>query len=81
MRGAVGALGRHAARLGELCALSREDVRLPTEGWGALQVVGKGRRLHRLPINRPAADALLSYLADRDDVASVQSQKYLDDME
>jgi integrase len=55
-------------RVGELCALSREDVRLPAEGWGALQVVGKGRRLHRLPINRPAADALLAYLSDRDDV-------------
>ncbi len=54
-------------RVGELCALSREDVRLPAEGWGALQVVGKGRRLHRLPINRPAADALLAYLADRED--------------
>ena len=54
-------------RVGELCALSRDDVRLPDEGWGALQVVGKGRRLHRLPINRPAADALLAYLADRDD--------------
>ena len=54
-------------RVGELCALSRDDVILPTEGWGALQVVGKGRRLHRLPINRPAADALLAYLADRDD--------------
>ena len=54
-------------RVGELCALSRDDVRLPAEGWGALQVVGKGRRLHRLPINRPAADALLAYLADRDD--------------
>ncbi len=56
-------------RVGELCALSREDVSLPAQGWGALQVVGKGRRLHRLPINRPAADALLAYLADRDDVA------------
>ncbi len=54
-------------RVGELCALSRDDVHLPVEGWGALQVVGKGRRLHRLPINRPAADALLAYLADRDD--------------
>jgi len=54
-------------RVGELCALNREDVRLPAEGWGVLQVVGKGRRLHRLPINRPAADALLAYLADRDD--------------
>ena len=54
-------------RVGELCALSRDDVNLPPEGWGALQVVGKGRRLHRLPINRPAADALLTYLADRDD--------------
>jgi integrase/recombinase XerC len=53
-------------RVGELCALSRDDVILPTEGWGAPQVVGKGRRLHRLPINRPAADALLAYLADRD---------------
>jgi len=54
-------------RVGELCALSREDVRLPAEGWGILQVVGKGRRLHRLPINRPAANALLAYLADRKD--------------
>jgi site-specific recombinase XerD len=53
-------------RVGELCALSRDDVVLPADGWGALQVVGKGRRLHRLPINRPAADALLAYLADRD---------------
>jgi integrase/recombinase XerC len=54
-------------RVGELCALNRADVVLPAEGWGALQVVGKGRRLHRLPINRPAADALLAYLTDRDD--------------
>ena len=54
-------------RVGELCALSRDDVLLPAEGWGVLQVVGKGRRLHRLPINRPAADALLAYLADRED--------------
>jgi len=54
-------------RVGELCALSRDDMNLPAEGWGALQVVGKGRRLHRLPINRPAADALIAYLADRDD--------------
>ncbi len=54
-------------RVGEFCALNRDDVQLPAEGWGALQVVGKGRRLHRLPINRPAADALLAYLADRDD--------------
>jgi len=54
-------------RVGELCALNRDDVTLPTKGWGALQVVGKGRRLHRLPINRPAADALLTYLADRND--------------
>jgi len=57
-------------RVGELCALSRDDVALPTEGWGALQVVGKGRRLHRLPINRPAADALQAYLADRKDADS-----------
>jgi len=54
-------------RVGELCALNRDDVHLPAEGWGALQVVGKGRRLQRLPINRPAADALLAYLADRND--------------
>jgi len=54
-------------RVGELCALNRDDVQLPAEGWGVLQVVGKGRRLCRLPINRPAADALLAYLADRDD--------------
>jgi site-specific recombinase XerD len=61
-------------RVGELCALNREDVRLPAEGWGALQVVGKGRRLRRLPVNRPAADALLSYLADRGD-AVPESQR------
>jgi len=57
-------------RVGELCALSRDDVSLPAEGWGALQVVGKGRRLHRLPINRPAANALLAHLTDRDDAES-----------
>ncbi len=57
-------------RVGELCALSREDVSVPAKGWGALQVVGKGRRLHRLPINRPAADALLAYLTDREDAES-----------
>ena len=57
-------------RVGELCALSRDDMRLPVEGWGALQVVGKGRRLRRLPVNRPAADALLAYLADREDTES-----------
>jgi integrase/recombinase XerC len=57
-------------RVGEFCALNRDDVQLPAEGWGALQVVGKGHRLHRLPINRPAADALLAYLADRDDAES-----------
>jgi len=56
-------------RVRELCALNREDLHLPADGWGALQVVGKGRRLHRLPINGPAADALLAYLADREDVA------------
>ena len=54
-------------RVGEFCALNRDDVQLPAEGWGALQVVGKGHRLHRLPINRPAADALLAYLTDRED--------------
>ena len=40
---------------------------MPVERWGLLQVVGKGRRLRRLPVNRPAADALSAYLADRDD--------------
>ena len=54
-------------RVGELCALSREEVHLPAEGWGALQVVGKGRRLSRVPTNRPAAGALLACLADRND--------------
>src|SRR5574340_514974 len=54
-------------RVGELCALNRDDMHLPAEGWGALQVVGKGRRLHRLPVNRPTADALLAYLAGRED--------------
>ena len=54
-------------RVGELCALIRDDISLPAEGCGLLQVVGKGRRLHRLPVNRPAADALLAHLADRED--------------
>ena len=45
------------------CGVGHREVK----GWGALQVVGKGRRLCRVPINRPAADALLAYLADRDD--------------
>ncbi len=54
-------------RVSELCGLNRDDVLLPEGSWGVLEVVGKGRRLRRLPINRPAADALLAYLADRDD--------------
>jgi integrase/recombinase XerD len=54
-------------RAGEFCAPNHDDVNLPPEGWGALQVVGKGPQLHRLPINRPATDALLAYLADRED--------------
>ena len=54
-------------RVSELCGLNRDDVVLPDERWGMLQVVGKGRRLRRLPVNRPAAEALLAYLADRDD--------------
>ena len=57
-------------RVSELCGLNRDDVVLPEEGWGMLEVVGKGRRLRRLPINRPAADALLAYLADREDAES-----------
>jgi site-specific recombinase XerC len=43
-----------------MCALNREDLTPPAEGWSALQVAGKGRGLHRLPINRPAAHALLA---------------------
>jgi integrase/recombinase XerC len=54
-------------RVGELCALNRADVQLPAEGWGQVQLVGKGRRLRWVPINRPAREALAAYLADRDD--------------
>lgn len=54
-------------RVSELCALNRDDLQLPAEGWGMLQVVGKGRRLRRVPLNRPTVEATLTYLVDRHD--------------
>jgi len=54
-------------RVGELCALNRADVQLPADGWGQVQVVGKGRRLRRVPLNAHARRALEDYLAQRED--------------
>jgi len=54
-------------RVGELCALNRADVQLPPDGWGQVQLVGKGRRLRWLPINAYARQALEAYLVQRQD--------------
>ena len=54
-------------RVGELCALNRSDVQLPPDGWGQVQLVGKGRRLRWVPINSNARRALEAYLAQRQD--------------
>ena len=54
-------------RVGELCALNRADVQLPKEGWGQVQLVGKGRRLRWVPLNAHARQALDGYLAQRRD--------------
>jgi len=54
-------------RVGELCALNRADVQLPEDGWGQVQLVGKGRRLRWVPLNRHAREALSAYLSSRQD--------------
>jgi site-specific recombinase XerD len=54
-------------RVGELCALNRADVQLPVDGWGQVQLVGKGRRLRWVPVNAEARRALEDYLGARDD--------------
>jgi len=54
-------------RVGELCALNRTDVQLPPDGWGQVQLVGKGRRLRWVPINAHARRLLEDYLAQRQD--------------
>ena len=54
-------------RVGELCALNRADVQLPADGWGQVQLVGKGRRLRWVPINSHAHRTLEDYLAQRRD--------------
>jgi len=54
-------------RVGELCALNRADVQLPEDGWGQVQLVGKGRRLRWVPLNSNARRALEDYLAQRQD--------------
>jgi len=54
-------------RVGELCALDRADVQLPADGWGQVQLVGKGRRLRWVPINAQARRTLEDYLATRQD--------------
>jgi len=54
-------------RVGELCALNRADVQLPADGWGQVQLVGKGRRLRWVPVNAHARRALEDYLAARED--------------
>jgi len=54
-------------RVGELCSLDRADVQLPPDGWGQVQLVGKGRRLRWVPINSRARRTLEDYLAQRQD--------------
>ena len=54
-------------RVGELCALNRADVQLLADGWGHVQLVGKGRRLRWVPINSHARRTLEDYLACRED--------------
>jgi integrase/recombinase XerD len=54
-------------RVGELCALNRADVQLPKDGWGQVQLVGKGRRLRWVPLNSNARRVLDDYLAQRQD--------------
>jgi len=54
-------------RVGELCALSRADVQLPVDGWGQVELVGKGRRLRWVPLNAHARQTLEDYLAIRED--------------
>jgi len=54
-------------RVGELCALNRADVQLPADGWGQVQLVGKGRRLRWVPMNAHARRTLEDYLAQRED--------------
>ena len=40
---------------------------LPAEGWGQVQLVGKGRRLRWVPLNAHARQTLEGYLAQRQD--------------
>jgi site-specific recombinase XerD len=54
-------------RVGELCALNRADIQLPADGWGQVQLVGKGRRLRWVPLNAHARRTLEDYLAQRQD--------------
>jgi site-specific recombinase XerD len=54
-------------RVGELCALNRADIQLPADGWGQVQLVGKGRRLRWVPLNAHARRTLADYLARRQD--------------
>jgi site-specific recombinase XerD len=54
-------------RVGELCSLNRADIQLPTDGWGQVQLVGKGRRLRWVPVNAHARRTLEDYLAQRQD--------------
>lgn len=52
-------------RVGELCRLDRDHVKLPSRGWGEVQVVGKGQRVRWVPVNSHAREALYHYLAGR----------------
>ncbi|HUT73321.1 MAG TPA: tyrosine-type recombinase/integrase [Armatimonadota bacterium] len=54
-------------RVGELCALDRSDVQLPADGWGQVQLVGKGMRMRWVPVNAHARHTLEDYLACRED--------------
>jgi integrase/recombinase XerC len=57
-------------RVSELCTLQLDQVDLPGE---ALSVWGKGSKARRVPLSRPAVDALGRWLAVRSDVVPPDS--------
>ena len=57
-------------RVSELCGLELQQVRLDEQ---ALIVWGKGAKERRVPLGRPAADALAAWLAIRHDVVRAEN--------
>jgi integrase/recombinase XerC len=59
-RAAIELLYGSGLRVGELCALDLDDLDLRAM---SVRVTGKGRKERRVPISRPAAEALRAYMA------------------